>query len=178
MYLMWQLFWVFFKIGSFTLGSGLAMIPQIKKELVSRYKWLNEDEFIDILAVCQSSPGPILTNLATFLGLRIGGFKGMVATLSGSIFPSFIIILAIAFLFEGIQNNPMFIAAFQAVKPASVALILIPVISMAKNAGATGFKFFIPVGVAALITFAHLSPIYVILGFSAGGILFYGWKNK
>ena len=173
-----QLFYVFFKIGSFTLGSGLAMVPQIQKELVTRRHWLNEDEFIDILAVSQSAPGPIAVNLAVFLGLKIGGVKGLIATTFGSVLPSFIIILMIALAFQGIQNEPMFIAAFKAIKPASVALILVPVVSISKRSGVVGRKFLIPVAVAALITFTPVSPVYIVLASIFGGIVYYGGKKQ
>lgn len=144
MYQAWELFCVFFKIGAFTLGSGYAMMPQIKKELVTRRRWLDEDEFIDIVAVTQSAPGPIAVNLAVFLGLRIAGVKGLIATAFGSVLPSFIIILMIAMLFQGIQNDPLFVAAFKAVKPASVALILVPVFSIAKRTGGCRIQIFNP----------------------------------
>lgn len=174
----WELFCVFFKIGAFTLGSGYAMMPQIKKELVMRRHWLDEDEFIDIVAVTQSAPGPIAVNLAVFLGLRIAGIKGLIATAFGSVLPSFIIILMIAILFQGIQNAPLFVAAFKAVKPASVALILVPVFSIAKRTGVIGFKFLIPIIIALLITFTPLSPVYIIVASIIGGILYYGHKKE
>lgn len=141
MYQAWELFCVFFKIGAFTLGSGYAMMPQIKKELVTRRRWLDEDEFIDIVAVTQSAPGPIAVNLAVFLGLRIAGVKGLIATAFGSVLPSFIIILMIAMLFQGIQNDPLFVAAFKAVKPASVALILVPVFLLPNARGLSDSNF-------------------------------------
>ena len=178
MYQALELFFVFFKIGTFTLGSGLAMMPQIKKELVTRRHWLDEDEFIDIVAVTQSAPGPIAVNLAVFLGLRIAGVKGLIATALGSILPSFIIILLIAMLFQGIQNDPLFVAAFKAIKPASVALILVPVFTIAKRTGVLGVKFIIPVIIALLITFTPLSPIYIVLTSIIVGILYYGQKNR
>lgn len=178
MYQALELFFVFFKIGTFTLGSGLAMMPQIKKELVTRRHWLDEDEFIDIVAVTQSAPGPIAVNLAVFLGLRIAGVKGLIATALGSILPSFIIILLIAMLFQGIQNDPLFVAAFKAIKPASVALILVPVFTIAKRTGVLGVKFIIPVIIALLITFTPLSPIYIVLTSIVIGILYYGHKNR
>ena len=81
----WRLFWIFFKIGAFTLGSGYAMMPQIRRELVTRMKWLDEDEFIDIVAVTQSAPGPIAVNLAVFLGLRVAGIKGIIAALAAEV---------------------------------------------------------------------------------------------
>lgn len=177
MYQSWQLFWVFFKIGAFTLGSGYAMMPQIRRELVTRRKWLDEDEFIDIVAVTQSAPGPIAVNLAVFLGLRIAGVKGMIATAFGAVLPSFAIILMIAALFQGIQDAPLFIAAFRAVKPASVALILVPVFTIAKRTGTVGFKMLLSVTAACLVAFTPLSPIYVVVVFAVGGILYYGRKK-
>lgn len=174
----WRLFWIFFKIGAFTLGSGYAMMPQIRRELVTRMKWLDEDEFIDIVAVTQSAPGPIAVNLAVFLGLRVAGIKGIIAATLGSVLPSFVIILAIAVAFQGIQDNPHFIAAFKAVKPASVALILVPVFTIAKRTGTIGFKMFLSVAVACLIAFTPLSPIYVVVTSAAGGIFYFGRKKS
>ena len=84
----------------------------------------------------------------------------------------------IALLFQGIQNEPMFIAAFKAVKPASVALILVPVISIAKRSGVTGWKFLIPVAVASLITFTPVSPVYVVIASIVGGIVYYRGKKQ
>lgn len=168
----WELFWVFFKIGAFTLGSGYAMMPEIRRELVTRRQWLNEDEFIDIVAVTQSAPGPIAVNLAVFLGLRIAGVKGLIATALGSILPSFIIILLIAMLFRGIQDNPYFVAAFKAIKPASVALILVPVVSIAQRTGIMGWKFIIPLLIALAVAFTPLSPIAVIVGSMILGNIF------
>lgn len=130
MKLFWQLFWIFFKIGAFTLGSGYAMMPQIRRELVTRMKWLDEDEFIDI-----------------------------------------------AVAFQGIQDDPVFVAAFKAVKPASVALILVPVLTIAERAGITGKKFLLPLTAAGLIAFTSMSPIYVVVASIAGGIIYYGRKT-
>lgn len=177
MKLFWQLFWIFFKIGAFTLGSGYAMMPQIRRELVTRMKWLDEDEFIDIVAATQSAPGPIAVNLAVFLGIRVASVKGMIATALGSVLPSFIIILLIAVAFQGIQDDPVFVAAFKAVKPASVALILVPVLTIAERAGITGKKFLLPLTAAGLIAFTSMSPIYVVVASIAGGIIYYGRKT-
>lgn len=173
----WELFWVFFKIGAFTLGSGYAMMPEIRRELVTRRRWLDEDEFIDIVAVTQSAPGPIAVNLAVFLGLRIAGVKGLIATALGSVLPSFIIILLIAMLFRGIQDNPYFVAAFKAIKPASVALILVPVVSIAQRTGVMGWKFIVPLVIALAVAFTPLSPIVVIVASMVLGNIF-GKRKK
>ena len=169
-----ELFWVFFKIGTFTFGGGYAMIPLIKEQLVDQREWINEDDFIDTLAIAQSSPGPIAVNTAVFLGLKVQGFWGMVAATLGSVLPSFIILLLIAFLFQGIQNNPYFIAAFKGIKPAVVALILSPVITLAKSSKYTGYKFILPVIIACLVAYANISPILFIILAMVFGNLYYG----
>lgn len=173
-----ELFWVFFKIGTFTIGGGFAMLPVIKAELVDRKKWVEESEFLDILAVVQSSPGPIAVNTAVFLGLRIYGFLGLIAATLGAILPSFIIILLIAMLFQGIQNNPYFIAAFKGIKPAVVALILVPVISLAKKANAGGIRFLFPAGIALAVAYGHISPIlFIIAAMVLGNVWFLRQKK-
>ncbi len=177
MRLFFELFLVFFKIGTFTIGGGFAMIPVIKTELVDKKKWVKENDFIDILAVVQSSPGPIAVNTAVFLGLKIHGFWGMVAAALGAVLPSFIIILLVAALFQGIQNNPYFIAAFKGIKPAVVALILVPVFSLAGKAGVGGWKFILPVTIALLVAYAHISPILFIVAAMIIGNL-WGMRKK
>ena len=173
-----ELFWVFFKIGTFTIGGGFAMLPVIRAELVDRKKWISEDEFLDILAVVQSSPGPIAVNTAVFLGLRIYGFLGLIAATFGAILPSFVIILMIAALFQGIQNNPYFIAAFKGIKPAVIALILVPVISLAKKANVGGIRFLFPVGIALSVAYAHVSPIFFIIAAMVVGNVWFGRFGK
>jgi chromate transporter len=177
MRLFFELFLVFFKIGTFTIGGGFAMIPVIKTELVDKKKWVKESDFIDILAVVQSSPGPIAVNTAVFLGLKIQGIWGMAAASLGAVLPSFIIILLVAVLFQGIQNNPYFIAAFKGIKPAVVALILVPVFSLAKKAGVGGWKFILPIAIALLVAYAHVSPILFIVAAMVLGNL-YGMRKK
>lgn len=175
---LFELFWVFFKIGTFTIGGGFAMLPVIRAELVERKKWIDEGEFLDILAIVQSSPGPIAVNTAVFLGLRIYGFFGLIAATLGAILPSFVIILLIAVLFQGIQNDPYFIAAFKGIKPAVIALILVPVISLAKKANVGGVKFLFPVGIAAAVAYGHVSPIFFIIAAMIVGNVWFGRLKK
>ena len=91
----WELFLVFFKIGAFTFGGGYAMIPLIRNEVVKKKKWLDDKEFIDMMALAQSAPGPISLNTAIFVGNKRSGVKGSLFTSAGIILPSFIIILVI-----------------------------------------------------------------------------------
>ena len=92
------MFSTFVRIGSFTLGGGYAMIPLIQKEVVENKKWMDDAEFIDMLAMAQSAPGVMAVNTAIFVGYKIRGFKGSLITTLGSALPSFLIILMIVFV--------------------------------------------------------------------------------
>lgn len=117
----------FFKIGLFTFGGGYAMLPLIEQELIAKREWIEHKEFLDLLTLAQSVPGPIAINTSVFVGYKMRGLKGAVAALLGSVLPSFVIILAIALMFADIRHNPVVDAAFKGMRPAVVALIVVPV---------------------------------------------------
>ena len=91
-----QLFWSFFKIGSFTIGGGYAMVPIIEEELVRKKGWMDGAEFVDMLALSQSAPGILAVNISIATGYRIKGLAGAITATLGTVLPSFIIILLIA----------------------------------------------------------------------------------
>ena len=95
----------FFKIGLFTFGGGYAMLPLIEQELIAKRGWIEHKEFLDLLTLAQSVPGPIAINTSVFVGYKMRGLKGAVAALLGSVLPSFVIILAIALLFADIRRG-------------------------------------------------------------------------
>ena len=118
------LFLEFFKIGLFTFGGGYAMIPLVKDVVIS-YSWLTEGEFYDFIGVCESTPGPIAINMATYVGNMQGGiFGGIVATL-GVVLPSFIIILLIAMILKNFITNKYVQGFLKGVQPIIVSLILV-----------------------------------------------------
>lgn len=127
------LFRSFFKIGLFTFGGGYAMIPLIEAEIINRRGWLARDEFMELLTLAQSSPGPIAINTSVFIGYKVRGLKGAVAASLGATLPSFLIILIVAIFFAGIRHNPVIDAAFKGMRPAVVALIVVPVFSLARG---------------------------------------------
>ncbi len=130
---LFTLFWSFLKIGIFTFGGGYAMIPLIRREVIDRRHWIEEHEFLDLLTLAQSAPGPISLNTSVFVGYKMRGFAGAVASILGVVVPSFVIILAVAILFADIRHNPVVDAAFKGMRPAVVALIVVPVISLARG---------------------------------------------
>ncbi|TYP58757.1 chromate transporter [Thermosediminibacter litoriperuensis] len=168
-----SMFCVFFRIGAFTLGGGFAMIPLMKVEIVDRQGWLKEEEFLDIIAVTQCSPGAVAINSSVYIGYRLFGLTGAVVAALGTVLPSFLIILAVAFVYADIRSNPAVQKAFRGIYPALVVLVLAAAFNLQKAA----FKNRIDVAVAitgliALVVF-NVHPILVILVSGITGVISY-----
>lgn len=159
----WQLFYTYLKIGTFTLGGGYAMLPLIQREVVDRKGWIDEEEFLNMIALAQAAPGLIAVNSAIFIGWRIGGWKGVCGAVLGAVLPSFLIILAIAMVFQEWKEYPAVEAAFKGIRPAVVALIAAPLFKMAKSAKISWVTALIPIAAALLIWLGHVNPVWVIL---------------
>ncbi|NLI72124.1 MAG: chromate transporter [Bacteroidales bacterium] len=172
----WQMFFTFVRIGTFTFGGGYAMIPLIQEEVVKKKKWIEEREFIDMLAMAQSAPGVMAINTAIFIGYKMRGFKGSLVTAFGTALPSFIIILLIAIVFTSFRENPVVERIFKGIRPAVVALIAAPLYKMGKSAGITWKTIIIPIAAILLIWLGGISPIWIVLAAIIGGIL-YGTVN-
>lgn len=159
---LWQIFGVFAKIGAFTIGGGYAMISLIQNEIVRR-KWLSEDDFSELITLAQTAPGLLAVNISIFTGFRLRGVRGSIVATLASILPSFLIILAIAMAFSGFQDNPTVIRIFKGIRPVVVALILVPMINMARKSDDTWWKWALSAVVLALVGFLGVSPIYILL---------------
>ncbi|WP_321835255.1 chromate transporter [Clostridium butyricum] len=171
MKILMDMFITFFKIGAFTLGGGYAMLPIIQKEVVEKKKWIGETEFLDMVAISQSAPGPLAVNISAFVGQKMKGLVCLITSTLGAILPSFIIIILVASVFLGIENSPVVQRVFQGIRPAVVALIAVPVISMGKTAKVNKKNFIIPLLAAVLVAIFKITPIYVILGAAAIGVI-------
>lgn len=117
------LFLEFFKIGLFCFGGAFGMIPLIR-ETVMQYGWLSESQFYDLIGVCESTPGPIAVNMATYIGSTQAGVLGSAIATAGVVTPSFLIILMIAAVLKNLTNNRYFQGFMQGVQPVIVALIM------------------------------------------------------
>lgn len=159
---LWQIFGVFAKIGTFTIGGGYAMIPIIEDEL-KRRNWVNPEEIDDVVVLAQSAPGLLAVNMAIFSGYKIRGLKGSIAATVGSVLPSFFIILAIAMAFTNFQDNPIVIRIFSGIRPVVVALIASPMISMARKSNKSLSAWLISIISLVLVAFLNISPIYIII---------------
>ena len=155
-----KLFTTFFKIGLFSFGGGFAMIPLIQREVIERRKWIDKKDFLDMLVLAQSTPGPIAVNTSVFVGYKVAGTAGAIAATLGTVLPSFMVILLLALFFAEVRDNRYVDAAFRAMRPAVVALIVAPLIGLVK-----GMKWYL-MGVAAAVAMAvwyfGFSPAYLI----------------
>lgn len=176
--LYWQLFTTFFKIGGFTFGGGWAMIPLIEREVVDKYRWIEKEEFLDELAVAQSLPGILAVNISVLVGNKLRGLKGSIVAATGSILPSFVVILLIAIFFSQIYNNPTVASIFKGIRPAVVALILAPVITTAQAARLNKWTILIPIIVALAIWMGGVSPVLCIILGGGGGYLYYLYTQR
>ncbi len=157
-----QLFLTFFKIGMFTLGGGYAMVPLIQCEIVEKRQWIKEAEFYELLAMAQSSPGPVAVNASVFVGYKVGGVTGSIIATLGTTIPSFLIILIIAVWLVDYRNNPYVEAFFKGIRPAVVAMIAAPLYSLAKGMGIGVKGLSLSIAVALLVAFAGVSPAILI----------------
>lgn len=167
-----QLFTTFAKIGSFTLGGGYAMVPVMQKEIVEKKGWLASDEFMDILAVSQATPGLFAMNMASHIGYKLKGALGGIVGALAVALPSIIVILLIAMFFQAFKDNIYVEKIFMGIRPAVVALIAAPCFSMARTAKINRYNIWIPVVAALLICAFGVSPIWVILAAGIGGFIY------
>lgn len=181
-----QLFWTYMKVGTFTLGGGYAMLPLIQREVVDYRKWIDETEFLNMIALAQAAPGIIAVNSAIFIGYQVGArhiptscsgqwyrmypYLAVCAAVLGAVLPSFVIILAIAMVFQEYSDLPAIEAVMKGVRPAVVALIAAPLLRMTMKANNP--KPFREGGLpllswallsAMLIWLLHVSPVYIIV---------------
>ena len=135
----WQLLLVYLKVGLFGFGGGYAMLSLIQNEIVTKHAWLTEQQFTDIIAVSQVTPGPIGINSATYVGYSVTGsvWGSILATVAVCI-PSFIMVIAIALDFAKVRHNRWVDAAFTGIRPASVGLIAAAALMLSLRAGFIG----------------------------------------
>lgn len=173
-----EMFITFAKIGSFTLGGGYAMVPVMEKEIVDKKKWLGKEEFMDILAVAQATPGLFAMNMASHIGYKLRGVIGGIVGSLAVALPSIIAILLIAMFFQTFKDNVYVEKIFMGIRPAVVALIAAPCFTMAKTAKINRYNIWIPVVAALLICAFGVSPIWIILAAGIGGFIYGKLKVK
>ncbi len=145
------------------------MIPLIETEIIEKRGWIPRKEFMDLLTIAQTAPGPIALNTAVFLGYKSRGYKGALASLLGVVLPSFTILLVVALYFGHIRDNKIVDAAFKGMRPAVIALILAPVLTLLRPMKPLHIALAV-VGAVALWYFAF-SPVYLLLASAVVGVI-------
>lgn len=165
-----KLFLTFLKIGAISFGGGYAMIPLIKDEVLSN-NWLTEEELLNMIAVSESTPGPIAINMATFIGSTQGGILGSLLSTIGVVLPAFVIILMISMFIKNILKCKSVKATLNSIKPAFMALII--------STGTTMFLSII-LNISNINSTFNLDIISIIIFalICITAILFKKWKKK
>lgn len=154
------------------------MIPIMEREFVDNNKWMNKQEFMDIMVVAQSTPGIFAIDMASHIGYKLRGLWGGIVGAVGIALPSIVAIIIIAMFFRTFKDNPYVAKFFLGVRPAVVALIAAPCFKMAQTAGITLRTLWIPVVCCVLISLLGVSPILIIIAAGTAGWLWGKWKRK
>ncbi len=165
------LFWTFFKIGAFTFGGGYAMIPLIQKEVVETKKWITDDDILEIIAIAESTPGPIAINSATFVGYRVCGVLGSFFATLGVVLPSFVIILAISFVLNEFSHVTAVQYAFNGIRAGVLALLLKALWTMYKKCPKGVVSYILMAAAFVITAFLAVPVLAVIVGCAVVGLV-------
>lgn len=169
MKLIWELFVTFLKIGTFTFGGGLAMLPMFRKAVVDEKGWMTEAEITDCLAISQSLPGMLAVNAAIYIGKKKQGTAGSIAAALGVVLPAFLSIILILLFLGKIEENHYVQGAFEGIKAASVALIAIAAYKMGRQILTGKLEYLIAAVSFLIIVFAGVSAVWAIIFGGAAG---------
>lgn len=166
-----NLFLTFFKIGAFTFGGGYAMIPLIQKEVVEEKKWITDEDILEIIAIAESTPGPIAINSATFIGYRICGFWGSFFATLGVVLPSFVIILIISFVLNEFQNIKAVQYAFEGIRAGVLALLIKALWGMYKKTPKNLVSYIVIALSFIAVAIIDIPVLLVIIGCALFGLI-------
>lgn len=169
--MLWQVFSSFFKIGAFTFGGGYAMIPLIQNEAVEKRHWVTDEDILEVVAIAESTPGPIAINSATFVGYKAAGILGSACATLGVVLPSFVIILILSFVLRQFQQVQAVQYAFQGIRAGVLALLVKALWTMYKKSP-KGWAAYIVMGASFILTaIFDFNVIFVIIGCAVFGVV-------
>ena len=176
---LFNLYFSFAKIGTFTIGGGLAMMPMMQSELIQKRKWITDEELIDYYAVGQSTPGIVAVNVATFVGYKQMGIIGGIFATLGMVTPSLVIIMILASLINSINDFPIIQKALKGINVAVAALLTSTIINFMKKT-IKKFSNAIFMMISFLLVFVFKLPSFWIILFALliGVVLTYKEKKK
>lgn len=167
-----HLFFSFIKIGAFTFGGGYAMIPLIQKEVVEKRKWITDREILEIIAISESTPGPIAVNAATFIGYKTAGFLGALGATAGVVLPSFLIIAVVSLVLRQFENLKAVKFAFEGIRAGVLALIVRALVSMYRQCPRKKISYIIAVLSFLCVAFYRINVLIVIIICAVIGLVY------
>lgn len=169
------LFATFFKIGAFTFGGGYAMVALLEHEFVEEKQWVTREEFLDMVAIAESTPGPMAVNSATYIGYKLEGVPGAAASTLAVCLPSFAVIYAISLFFDQFLQLSVVSSAFRGIQVCVVYLVLSAGLKMLKNLKKDAFSRAVLLAMVSCSVLAvSFSSIFYILLSGAAGLAVYG----
>ncbi len=166
-----KLFLTFFEIGLFTFGGGYAMIPLIQHEMVEKKGWISDDDILEIIAIAESTPGPIAINTATFVGYKTGGVFGSAAATFGVVLPSFVVISVIARLLSEFSDLKPVQYAFNGIRAGVLSLVFKALYTMYKKVNKDLLAYIIMAAAFVVTAFLEVNVLLVILACAVFGIV-------
>lgn len=166
-----ELYWAFFRIGGFTFGGGMAMLPMLKREVVEKYHWSTEEDLLDIYAIGQCTPGIIAVNTATYIGYQQKGVLGSIFATLGMISPSILIISLIATILKSFINLPIVLHALSGIRIVVCALMIQTVYSLAKAGIKNKLGLLIFLAGFLIATFTPVPTILLVVAAAVIGIV-------
>lgn len=166
------LFLTFFRIGAFTFGGGYAMIPLIQRDVVEKHRWITDDDILEIIAIAESTPGPIAINSATFVGYRVAGFFGAFFATFGVVLPSFVTISLISLLLGEFQNITAVRYAFFGIRAGVLALLLKALVGMYRKCPKKIVSYCVIAFAFILATLTEINLLFVIIGCALIGLIY------
>ena len=166
-----KLFFVMFRVGLFTFGGGLAMIPQMGQDFSDKYGWLKKEELLDFFSVAQSLPGVMAVNASIMIGFRIAGVVGALVAALGAILPSFMVLAVVTLFYQAFISNPIALGVMHGVRAAVAALLFYTALTLRRNALTNALCWVLFVVAAAIALFTDINIIFLLLGGALTGII-------
>ena len=167
-----ETFLIFFRSTLASVGNSYAAVAPVREAVVLRHGWLSEEQFAEVLSLSQAFPGVFSLNFSAHIGRRIGGWRGSLAALAGTLLPVFLLLLLLSLFFFNLRESPVAGKFLRGVRPAVVALVVIPCIQLGRSSRITLSNVWLPVSAALLVGLMGLSPVYVVLMVALCGYLY------
>ncbi len=170
---LWTLFLTFAKVGVMTFGGGYAMLPILEREVVTNHNWTTSEQMLDYYAIGQCTPGIIAVNVSTFIGYKTRGILGAIVATLGMVFPSLLIITALASVLKMFQDNVYVRKAFAGIRIAVCALMVSAVIGLVRKAVSNIPTAIVAVSALLLEVFLGFSPVIIVICAISFGLIMY-----